>query len=457
MPKRHQRKQHLDSVKRHSFCHLGRGGRPDEVLLVGVHQDWHSLQLLFAQQLLQRGGRWTGMRESDHLQLLLRLVKALGVGGVDDIDEDVRVVKIVPPVRPHSCVVPAHIEPCLTWSCAGHQCPKHWAWTPPSGRTWCWILVWGWSCWCLRWRESWGLSSCRRCRDQAVKSSAPGRGRLSAFWETQCNKFCRKRSEKEVDARTDNDLQIETLTFAHRSIDHPSNQWVLTIRVLLVFITWVLRAGPFCCRSVELLKKKEIFFSKLGKHWKERDGAKYSKNHFKEAGYCHHLKQVREPVRRAESWKEKVSKSSSSSRSSRTKVDVGSVRRQPGDHRPTFPQVAGRSTEEHGGHFPPSQIKRQFRVWAKREKVGGRNIVWKNHSPIYTLNVALWTNLTHTGTQSIMINSHPLLAFQIGFFLPETWSFHLDNVLGICGSDTKDYFLFQPQHKLPLWITTQCN
>ena len=53
---RHQRKQHLDSVKRHSFCHLGRGGRPDQVLLVGVHQDWHPLQLLFAQQLLQRGG-----------------------------------------------------------------------------------------------------------------------------------------------------------------------------------------------------------------------------------------------------------------------------------------------------------------------------------------------------------------------------------------------------------------
>ena len=54
------------------------------------------------------------MRESDHLQLLLRLVKALGVGGVDDIDEDVRVVKIVPPVRPESCMTPAHIAKNLT-------------------------------------------------------------------------------------------------------------------------------------------------------------------------------------------------------------------------------------------------------------------------------------------------------------------------------------------------------
>ena len=49
------------------------------------------------------------MRETLHLQLLLRLIKALGVWGVDDIDEDVRVVKIVPPVRPESCMTPAHI------------------------------------------------------------------------------------------------------------------------------------------------------------------------------------------------------------------------------------------------------------------------------------------------------------------------------------------------------------
>lgn len=121
------------------------------------------------------------MRETLHLQLLLCLIKALGVWGVDDIDEDVRVVKIVPPVRPESCMTPAHIAKNLTWSFADHQCPKHWAWTPPSGRTWCWILVWGWWCWCLRWRGSWGSSSCRRCRDRAAGSAAPGRGTLSAF------------------------------------------------------------------------------------------------------------------------------------------------------------------------------------------------------------------------------------------------------------------------------------
>ena len=38
--------------------------------------------------------------QNSYLKLLLGLLKALGIGRVDDVDEDVRVVKVIPPVRP---------------------------------------------------------------------------------------------------------------------------------------------------------------------------------------------------------------------------------------------------------------------------------------------------------------------------------------------------------------------
>ena len=37
--------------------------------------------------------------QNSYLKLLLGLLKALGIGRVDDVDEDVRVVKVIPPVR----------------------------------------------------------------------------------------------------------------------------------------------------------------------------------------------------------------------------------------------------------------------------------------------------------------------------------------------------------------------
>ena len=136
------------------------------------------------------------------------------------------------------------------------------------------------------------MSSCRRCRDQAVKSSAPGRGRLSAFWETQCNKFCRKRSEKEVDARTDNDLQIETLTFAHRSIDHPSIAGIYHLSI---------ESRPILLQIGGVAEKERNIFQQIRKTLEGKRWRKIFKEPFKEAGYWHHLKQVQEPVRRAES------------------------------------------------------------------------------------------------------------------------------------------------------------
>ena len=76
----------------------------------------------------------------------------------------------------------SHIWGCLccqssfssrVWSSSGHQCPRHWAWIPRSGLTWCWSpgLEWWWRC--LHWPDSWEWSSSLHCPDQATVSSVP--------------------------------------------------------------------------------------------------------------------------------------------------------------------------------------------------------------------------------------------------------------------------------------------
>lgn len=55
-----------------------------KVLLIGEKQDGHTHELLFEKKLLQ---------------LMTSFFEALLVGRVDDVDENVGVIKVVPPVR----------------------------------------------------------------------------------------------------------------------------------------------------------------------------------------------------------------------------------------------------------------------------------------------------------------------------------------------------------------------
>ena len=71
--------------------------RGDECISITAYaEDSHLIVLSVS--LFQANSEIELSSQNSYLKLLLGLLKALGIGRVDDVDEDVRVVKVIPPV-----------------------------------------------------------------------------------------------------------------------------------------------------------------------------------------------------------------------------------------------------------------------------------------------------------------------------------------------------------------------